>query len=122
MEVHHSTSFLGLEPPLTDLEVSEVVLLPVPFERTTSYGKGTAGGPAALLEASQYVELYDEELDHDLDDHRIATLPAFLPRSEDLAAALGEIEEAAAEQLAAGRFLVTLGGEHSLAWIPPSTM
>ena len=111
MDVRHPISFLGLEPPVSDLDGCEVVLLPVPYERTTSYGQGTAGGPAALLAASQYVELYDEELDLDLDDHRIATLPAFLPRAEDLGEALAEIEEAAIEQLAAGRFLVTLGGE-----------
>ncbi len=43
----------------TQLEESRVVLIPVPFEATTSYGGGTARGPAAILEASRQVDLYD---------------------------------------------------------------
>src|SRR4051812_265291 len=41
---------------------AHVVLLPVPFEATTSYGGGTAGGPRAILEASRQVDLFDVEL------------------------------------------------------------
>lgn len=41
---------------------AQVVLIPVPFEATTSYRAGTAGGPAALLEASKQVDLFDGEL------------------------------------------------------------
>jgi agmatinase len=40
---------------------SRVVVIPVPFEATTSYGGGTSGGPAAVLEASRQVDLYDRE-------------------------------------------------------------
>ena len=42
---------------LCDYASARVAVLPVPFERTTSYGKGTAGGPAAILRASQSMEL-----------------------------------------------------------------
>ena len=38
------------------------MIIPVPYEATTSYGQGTARGPAAILEASQQVELFDDEL------------------------------------------------------------
>lgn len=40
---------------------ARVVLLPVPFDATTSYGKGAARGPAAILEASRQVDLFDLE-------------------------------------------------------------
>jgi agmatinase len=40
---------------------SKVVLIPVPFEATTSYGGGTADGPKAILEASKQVDLFDLE-------------------------------------------------------------
>ena len=40
---------------------AKVVIIPVPFEATTSYGGGTSGGPAAVLEASKQVDLYDHE-------------------------------------------------------------
>jgi len=42
-------------------ETSRVVVIPVPFEATCSYGTGTAGGPAAILEASHQVDLHDHE-------------------------------------------------------------
>ena len=107
-----------LEDELSRYETSVVAVLPVPFERTTSYGKGTAAGPAAILRASQAMELYDEELGGEPFRLGIATLPPFLPEAFDLGEALAEIEEAARVQLAAGKFLVTLGGEHSLTQAP----
>src|SRR5919201_85533 len=42
-------------------EEARVVLVPVPFEATTSYGGGTSGGPAAILAASRQVDLFDLE-------------------------------------------------------------
>jgi N1-aminopropylagmatine ureohydrolase len=99
-------------------ESSATVVLPVPFERTTSYGKGTSGGPAAILRASQSMELWDEELESEPATQGIATLPPFLPESFDLAAALQELEAEARRHLDVGKFLVTLGGEHSLTLAP----
>jgi len=46
--------------PFTAKE-SRVVIVPVPFEATTSYGGGTSGGPKAVLEASRQVDLHDHE-------------------------------------------------------------
>jgi N1-aminopropylagmatine ureohydrolase len=91
-----------------------VAVLPLPFERTTSWGKGTVRGPEALIRASQFVETYDEELGSEPFRMGIATLPAFQPDAFDLATALAEIEEEARRHLAAGKFLVSLGGEHGL--------
>ena len=42
-------------------EEAKVVVVPVPFEATTSYGGGTSGGPAAVLEASKQVDLFDRD-------------------------------------------------------------
>ncbi|HZD06021.1 MAG TPA: arginase family protein, partial [Longimicrobiales bacterium] len=57
------SNFLGLEPEDAAWDTSGVVILPIPYEATTSWGGGTRDGPRAILEASRYVELYDEELD-----------------------------------------------------------
>ena len=54
--------FLGLEETFRHPDKSKTVVLPVPLERTPSYRQGTARGPAAILVASQHMELYDEEL------------------------------------------------------------
>src|ERR1051326_2550855 len=45
-------------------EEARVVLVPVPFEATTSYGGGTSAGPRAIFEASKQVDLYDRETGH----------------------------------------------------------
>jgi agmatinase len=112
------TNFGLLEGPYCDYEHSRAVVLPVPFERTTTYGKGTAHGPAAIVRASQAMELYDEELESQPFDQGIATVAPFLPEAFEMAAALGEIEAEAQRHLALGKFLVVLGGEHSLSLAP----
>src|SRR5215218_6685794 len=72
-----------LEADASDYETSRVAVLPVPFERTTSYGKGTTAGPAAILRASQAMELYDEELGG---EHSLSQAPVKAARQ-----AFGEI-------------------------------
>ncbi|HVR95075.1 MAG TPA: agmatinase [Thermoanaerobaculia bacterium] len=112
------TNFGLLDDEASAYETSRVAVLPVPFERTTSYGKGTTGGPAGILRASQAMELYDEELQCEPYVQGIATLPPFLPEAFDMAEALGELEAEARTHLERGKFLVTLGGEHSLSQAP----
>ncbi|HZF11473.1 MAG TPA: agmatinase [Thermoanaerobaculia bacterium] len=112
------TNFGLLEEADSQYETSRVAILPVPFERTTSYGKGTSGGPQAILRASQAMELYDEELGTEPYRQGIATLPPFLPEAFDMAAAMAELTTEARQHLACGKFLVTLGGEHSLTQAP----
>jgi agmatinase len=112
------TNFGLLPDELSDYETSRVVILPVPFERTVSYGKGTAAGPAAILRASQAMELYDDELGGETAEIGIATLPPFLPEAFDLGEAMAEVEAECRQHLENGKFLVMLGGEHSLTIAP----
>ncbi|GMU65811.1 MAG: agmatinase [Acidobacteriota bacterium] len=112
------TNFGLLPEDQADYATSRVAVLPVPFERTVSYGRGTAAGPAAILRASQSMELYDEELRFEPAEIGIATLPPFLPEAFDLAEAMGELEAECRRHLAADKFLLTLGGEHSLTIAP----
>jgi agmatinase len=112
------TNFGLLEPEACAYETSRAVILPVPFERTTSYGKGTSMGPAAILRASQSMELYDEELGAEPSHQGIATLPPFLPEAFDMAEAMAELQAEARTHMEKGKFLVTLGGEHSLSQAP----
>ena len=110
--------FLGLDADQPSWQQARAVVLPVPYERTTSYGAGTADGPRALLEASAYVELYDEELRCEPYRHGFFTAEPCLAEAPELEAAIAEIEAAAAHHLDAGKFLVTLGGEHGLTTGP----
>ncbi|MGD2114062.1 MAG: agmatinase [Acidobacteriota bacterium] len=109
------TTFALLDEDESRYEPARAAVLPLPFERTTSYGKGTVEGPGAILRASQALEVYDEELDSEPCSRGIATLPPFAPEAHDLEQALGEIRAEARRHLEAGKFLVSLGGEHSIS-------
>ena len=113
-----ATNFGLLPDEQSDYATSRVAVLPVPLERTVSYGRGTANGPAALIRASQAMELWDEELGCEPADVGIATLPPFLPEAFDLGEALDELEEECWRHMHADKFLLTLGGEHSLSTAP----
>lgn len=113
-----STNFLGIPEAENGLETSRVVVLPVPYERTVSYGVGTRNGPGAILEASHYVELYDDELDEEVARVGIHTLPPWLPDRMEPDACVEGLEGIVSELLARPRFVLTLGGEHAIATGP----
>ena len=93
---------------------------PVPYERTVSYGVGTRTVPAAILEASHYVELYDDELDEEVYSVGIHTLPAVAARAtwSRRPASRGSSRSWRGASRSARRFVLTLGGEHSIATGP----
>jgi agmatinase len=111
-----SANFLGLEEDHSSYKKSRVVILPVPYERTVSYGGGTGKGPSAILEASHYVEFYDEETRREV--HRelgIATLqPLKLSKKRD-EETLEDIYEAVRALLNDHKFVISLGGEHTIS-------
>jgi agmatinase len=110
-----ASNFLGAPVDRDTWKRARVAVLPVPFEQTVSYGKGTSRGPAAILNASAYVEFYDEETGRDvMRDAGIATLPPFRT-SKKGKAAVDAIDARAAEVIASGKFLVSLGGEHTIS-------
>ena len=106
--------FGGVLPTPRTFEESEAVILPLPFERTTSYVPGTRNGPRELLVASAQVELWDEELAIDVHARGLYTTPEVDLSGFDLGEAMTEIGRIAAELLGTGKFLLTIGGEHSI--------
>lgn len=93
------------------------MVLPVPYESTTSWGGGTRRGPGAILEASRYIELYDQEFDCEPSRLGIHTLPALELTRAGATPAMAELQDAYARvaEAAGDRFLVMLGGEHSIS-------
>ena len=73
--------FLGSDVAAT-YENAKVVILPIPFEATTTYRRGCENGPDAILDASQQVEYYDEELDRELWEVGICTHEAIADTRE----------------------------------------
>ncbi len=109
--------FLGLDEADSGLDRARAAILPVPWESTVSYGGGTRRGPDAIVEASRYVELYDQELDWEPSTVGVHTFPALELTREGQAQAMAELEHAygrVAEAMGS-RFLVMLGGEHAVS-------
>ena len=99
---------------VTPYESASVVVLPVPYEGTVSYGRGTAGGPAAILRASAQVELYDERLR--LEPYRtgIWTEPALEVHGRPAEEVVELVEGRVGALLDDGKLPIVLGGEHSI--------
>jgi agmatinase len=105
--------FLDVPDEFAARDTAKVLILPVAYEATTTYLKGTIEGPAKIIEASELVEWYDVELGrssyragiHTLEEIRSTELPEiFLPVLEKQYAAL----------LSEGKIIAMLGGEHTV--------
>ncbi len=108
-------NFAGLVPPYSDLQAAKVVILPVPYDSTTEWHSGTREGPRAIIDASQYLELYDIELDRDIYDVGIHTLPQVQPLLNSPEKMIDRVYLIASELAKQAKFLVMFGGEHSLS-------
>jgi agmatinase len=109
--------FGGALPNRRSFDDSQVVILPCPVDRTTSYVGGTRNGPHEILQASSHMELWDEEVRADVHGVGIFTLPEMELPFGEMQAVVDEIERVAYEIIGRDKFLVTLGGEHSIT--PP---
>jgi agmatinase len=109
--------FGGTLPTRVSFDEASVVILPVPVDRTTSYVGGTRNGPHEILQASTHMELWDEEMKADVHGVGIFTLPEMELPFGEMAAVVDEIERVAYEVVSRDKFLVSIGGEHSIT--PP---
>jgi agmatinase len=112
----HPYVFAGIEPPAS-FDEARTVLLPVPLDRTTSYVPGTRYGPREILGASTQTEIWDEELQIDVGTAAVLTLPEMELPFAALDEALAEIRRVAQAIVDRDKFLLVLGGEHSIT--PP---
>ena len=106
-------NFGGISKEYTDYKKSPVVVLPVPYDETSTWIKGADRGPDAILEASANMELYDIETDSEVFKIGIHTAKPVLEKSspDSMVAA---VRHTVKEFLADGKFVVMLGGEHSV--------
>lgn len=109
--------FLGPDVA-ADADAAKVVILPIAYEATTTYRRGCENGPAAILDASQQVEYYDEELDREMWPVGIYTHEAIADTrnghpvsSEEM---LQVTQSTVQKLIADGKFVISLGGEHSI--------
>jgi len=105
--------FCGLSDNDTDYAQASIVILPVPFDKTSTWLKGADKGPAAIIEASRYLEFYDIETDSEVFRKGIFTAGPLNSLSSSVL--LKKTDSAVSKYLKENKFVVTLGGEHSIS-------
>jgi agmatinase len=116
MPEFYPNNFGGLPVEDSSLDRSRFVILSLPYEVTTSYGKGTKFGPGAIIEASRNMELYDEELGCEPCEAGIHTAGDLLFHDTAPEAMVAQVEEAVRHYLDLGKTVICLGGEHNLTY------
>jgi agmatinase len=98
----------------SSFDAARILILPVSYEGTVSYGTGTGAGAMAIVDASRNMELYEEETDTEVYKLGIHTLDEFTAR-ETPEAMMNELYDHSKKLLESGKFLCMLGGEHSVS-------
>jgi agmatinase len=108
-----STFFLQSEIQQSPIDKAGFSVLPVPYEKTVSYGSGTSLGPAAIIEASGQLETWDGKSNPSaLGIHTFRTIDCSLKPNQ----VIDNIANAVEEILKAGSIPVVLGGEHTVTY------
>lgn len=107
-------NFLGLDGRDADYGRARFAVLPIPYDATASFSPGAREGPRAIISASRELEDYDEELGRESYRAGIATLDPLEPDARGPAAMQKRIYRAARKIVRDGKFLIGLGGEHSI--------
>ena len=108
-------NFLGLHDDLSNYSNSAIVVLPVPFDGTSTWIKGADKGPKAILEASEKVEYYDIETKSSVYLKGIHTMQELFVSDKKSEEVADMVEEAMLKLLDDKKFPVMLGGEHSVS-------
>jgi agmatinase len=102
------------EEEFSSFEQSRIVVWPVSYEGTVSYGTGTGRGAEAVINASRNMELYDEETDaevYKLGIHTVEESPSVAPPAR----MMDSLYERAKELVSTNKFITMIGGEHSVS-------
>jgi agmatinase len=106
---------MHLDPEYADFATARVVVVPVPYDLSTTYRPGTREGPNAIIDASRNLELYDPELRRSPYRVGIHTLRPVEIVAGSAAAMVDRLEQLTSELLRRDKFIATLGGDHSIS-------
>ena len=109
-------NFGGIDPAYPTFEEAAFVVIPIPYDLTSTYQSGSRRGPHAILEASGNMELYDEELCKETYLTGIYTLSPLESDARGPGEMVHVIRHATADVLAHNKIPVILGGEHSISF------
>ena len=106
--------FGGIPEEFAKYDTSKIVLLPVPFDGTSTWQKGADKGFEAFLEASENMELYDIETDSEVYKNGISILDAITEKSSP-DAMVEAVYKSVQHQIKRNKFVTLFGGEHSIS-------
>jgi agmatinase len=106
-------NFMNIPRGTCEPSKARYAVLPVPYEGTVTFMQGTVDAPAAIVDASAQVEEFDEELARDFRAAGIITLSPILP-AKTPEEQMRRVASVARTITSKGKFLLTLGGEHSI--------
>lgn len=109
-------NFGGLESAFSAYDKAKVAILPIPFDGTSTWGKGADKGPRALIQASMNMELYDIETKSE--PYRVGIFTSQPVEAANTSEMVEEGYRAVKALLDDNKFVVTLGGEHSISYPP----
>jgi len=111
--IHQRINFLDLDVPLSR---ADVVIVPIPYDATLSFRPGARYGPGAILSASDELEFFDEELLTRLNDRiSIHTEHPMFSNVDSPKEMIDQIEQKVSGLLQRNKFVVSLGGEHTIS-------
>ncbi|MFD1063264.1 agmatinase [Winogradskyella litorisediminis] len=107
-------NYAGIEDNYANLETSKIVLSPVPYDGTSTWGKGADKGPEAFLQASENMELYDIETDSEVYKQGIHLTEPILENASP-EAMVNAVHEIVKKHIKRNKFVTMFGGEHSVS-------
>src|SRR5690554_1452186 len=114
MMEEYPNNFAGIPTEYAGLEKAKIVLIPVPYDGTSTWQKGADKGPEALLDAARNMELYDIETDTQVYEEGVY-LADPVTESKSPEAMVEAVHQTVASYLDKGKFVTAIGGEHSIS-------
>jgi agmatinase len=112
--VKTTKSYAGIPDAYAQMDKAKIVLIPVPYDDTSTWGKGADRGPKAFLEASENMELYDIETDSEVYKKGIFLSEPVLENSS-AEAMVNAVHKVTKEYIKRNKFVTLFGGEHSIS-------
>ena len=114
-DIELQKNFAGLTSPYSDFATSKVLILPIPFDGTSEWHSGSRYGPKTIIEASELLELYDDEIGWEVYKIGIHTLPSIQAPNAKSEIVVDNIYNRTCELLKESKFIISLGGEHTIS-------
>ncbi len=107
-------TYAGIPEKYAKLEHAKIVLIPVPYDGTSTWQKGADKGPKAFLEASENMELYDIETDSEVYQQGVYLTEA-ITENNSPESMVDAVHEVTKKYIKKNKFVTIFGGEHSIS-------